>query len=118
MPDPLVIEAKATGTTLIQQLQAAGVRYIEAMPAHRGNDKMTRTNAFSDMFSSGSVWAPLRCRWAQELVEEMASFPYGQSNDMHDAAVWGLLRIRRGGLRIATDEDEEEYRPAPVREYY
>jgi hypothetical protein len=38
---------------------------------------------------------------------------------MHDAAVWGLLRMRRGGLCIATDEeDEEEYRPAPVREYY
>jgi hypothetical protein len=48
----------------------------------------------------------------------MASFPYGESNDMHDAAMWGLLRLRRGGLRIATDEDEEEYRPAPVREYY
>jgi hypothetical protein len=30
---------------------------------------------------------------------------------MHDAAVWGLLRIRRGGLRIATDEEEDEWRP-------
>jgi hypothetical protein len=34
-PDSLVIEAKATGTTLIQELQEAGVRYIEDMPAHR-----------------------------------------------------------------------------------
>jgi hypothetical protein len=34
-----VIEAKATGTTLIRELQAAGVRYIEAMPAHRGNGR-------------------------------------------------------------------------------
>jgi hypothetical protein len=32
------------------------------------------------------VWAPLRCRWAQE-VEEIASFPHGESKDMHDAAV-------------------------------
>ena len=87
------------------------------MPAHRGNDKVTRTNSVADMFSSGSVWALLRCRWAQNLVEQMAAFPYGESDDMHDAAVWGLLRIRRGGLRISTDEDEEEYRPAPVREY-
>jgi predicted phage terminase large subunit-like protein len=100
-------------------LQAAGVRYIEAMPAHRGNDKLTRTNAVADMFSSGSIWAPLRCQWVQDLVEQMAAFPYGESDDMHDAAVWGLLRIRRGGFCIATDEeDEEEYRPAPAREYY
>jgi phage terminase large subunit-like protein len=58
----LVIEAKATGTAPIQELHAAGVRCIEAMPAHRGNDKVTRTNAASDMFSSASVWAPLRRR--------------------------------------------------------
>jgi phage terminase large subunit-like protein len=51
------------------------------------------------MFSSGSIWAPLRRRWEQEIVEEMASFPYGESDDIHDAAVWGLLRMRRGGLR-------------------
>jgi hypothetical protein len=32
---------------------------------------------------------------------------------MHDAAVLGLLRTRRGGLRIATDEEDGEYRPTP-----
>jgi predicted phage terminase large subunit-like protein len=117
-PDSLVIEAKATGTSLIQELQAAGVHYIEPMPAHRGNDKATRTNAVSDMFSSGSIWAPLRYRWVQELQEEMASFPFGESDDMHDAAVWGLLRIRRGGFRIPTDEEEEEYTSLPPRKYY
>jgi predicted phage terminase large subunit-like protein len=101
-PDSLVVEAKATGTSLTQELWAAGIRYIEAMTVGRGNDKMTRTNAVSDMFSSGSVWAPLSRWWAQELVEEMAAFPYGESDDAHDAAIWGLLRIRRGGFRIAT----------------
>jgi predicted phage terminase large subunit-like protein len=80
MPVSLLIEVNATGTTLIQELQAAGVRYIEAMPAHRGNDRVTRTNGIADIFASGSVWAPLRCRWAQELVEEMASFPYGEAD--------------------------------------
>jgi predicted phage terminase large subunit-like protein len=88
-PWSLVVEAKATGISLIQELQAVGVRYIEAMPAHRGNDKATRTNAIADMFSSGSIWAPLRYPWVQNLQEEMASFPYGESDDMHDAAVWG-----------------------------
>jgi hypothetical protein len=37
---------------------------------------------------------------------------------MHDAGFWGLLRMRRGGFRIGTDEEEEEFVPAPEREYY
>ena len=37
---------------------------------------------------------------------------------MHDAAVWGLLRIRRGGFRIPSDEPEEEWVPHPRRQYY
>jgi predicted phage terminase large subunit-like protein len=117
-PWSLVVEAKATGTTLIQELQAVGVRYIEAMPAHRGNDKLTRTNSVSDLFRSGSIWAPLRCKWAQDLQEEMAAFPYGESDDMHDAAVWGLLRVRRSGFRIPSDEPDEEWKPRPRRQYY
>jgi phage terminase large subunit-like protein len=117
MHDSLVIEVKDRHP-FDPGIQAAGVRYIEARPAHRGNDKVTRTNGVADMFASGSIWTPLRCRWGAGAVEEMAAFPYGESDDMHDSAVWGLLRMRRGGFRIATDEDEEEYRPARVREYY
>ena len=67
---------------------------------------------------SEKLWAPLRYLWVQHLHEEMADFPYGESSDMHDAAVWGLLRIRRGGFRIATDGPEEEYIPLPRRQYY
>ena len=52
------------------------------------------------------VWAPLRLRWARELQEEMAEFPHGEHDDLHDAAVLGLLRIRRGGFRIPTDAEE------------
>jgi hypothetical protein len=93
------------------------VRYIEAMPAHRGNVTVTRTIAVSDMFSTGTFWAPLRCRWAQELVEEMARLPC-ESNDMHDPAVWGLLRMRRGGFSYGHRRGGDEYTLAPVREYY
>jgi hypothetical protein len=44
--------------------------------------------------------------------------PYEESDDMHDAAVWGLLRIRRGGLRIGTDEEEDEWRLRAATKYY
>jgi hypothetical protein len=48
----------------------------------------------------------------------MAAFPCGESDDAHDAAIWGLLGIRRGGFRIATDEEEEEWTPRTPRKYY
>ena len=82
----------------------------DEMPAHRPHDKHTKTNAVADMLSSGAIWAPPNRRWAQEVVEEMASFPCGEFDDLHDAAVLGLLRLRRGGFRIATDVQEEEWR--------
>ena len=48
----------------------------------------------------------------------MAAFPFGESDDAHDAAIWGLLRIRRGGFRIATDGEEEEWKPLSPRKFY
>lgn len=116
-PDSLVIESKATGPPLIQELRNLGL-YVEEMGAHRGQDKITKTNAVADMFSSGAVWAPLHLRWAQEVVEEMAAFPNGEFDDLHDAAVLGLLRLRRGGFRIPTDEELEEWKPRAQMEYY
>jgi predicted phage terminase large subunit-like protein len=116
-PDSLIIESKATGPPLIQELRKVGL-LVEEMGAHRGQDKTTKTNAVADMFSSGAIWAPLNRRWAHEVVEEMASFPYGEFDDLHDAAVLGLLRLRRGGFRIATDQGDEEWKPRPAREYY
>jgi hypothetical protein len=34
----------------------------------------------------------------EQVRDEMASFPYGENDDLHDAAVYGLPRIRQGGL--------------------
>jgi hypothetical protein len=40
----------------------------------------------------------------EQVRDEMAAFPHGESDDPHDAAVYGLLRIRQGGLmRLSTD---------------
>jgi hypothetical protein len=48
----------------------------------------------------------------------MATLFYRAFDDLHDAAVLGLLRLRRGGFRIARDKEEEEWRPRVAREYY
>ena len=106
-PDACIIEKKAAGTPLLYELRAMGIPLSEYTPV-RGQDKIARVNAVSDLFQSGIVWAP-PTRWAEEVVEEFASFPAGEHDDLVDSSTQALLRFRQGGfIRLASDEEEEE----------
>jgi len=116
-PDQMIVEAKAAGSPLIFELRAMGIPVTEFTPS-RGQDKIARVNAVSDLFASGVVWCPAT-RWADEVIEECASFPAGQHDDLVDSTTQALLRFRQGGwIRSSMDEwdDEPSYR-RPV-EYY
>ena len=105
-PDAFVVEAKAAGAPLIYELRQMGIAVQEFSPS-RGNDKVVRVNAVSDLFSSGKVWAP-RKRWADEVIEEIAGFPYSDNDDLTDSTTQALIRFRKGGfIRLQTDEPEE-----------
>ena len=123
-PDSLVIERKAAGEPLVQELYRAGIYVSDAAGAMgspgRSSDKVTRTNAIADLFSSGAVYAPLGQRWVEQVRHEMATFPLGEYDDLHDAAVWALLRIRHGNLvRLGSDEeDDRDWNPRPPTKYY
>jgi predicted phage terminase large subunit-like protein len=117
-PDSLVVEKKATGGPLIQELFRAGI-YVWEMNPSRSKDKIARTNSVADLFSSGMIWAPLGRRWVEEVREAMATFPNGSSDDIHDAAVWGLIRLRQGNLiHLGSDAEDEEYVPRGPASYY
>lgn len=105
-PDTLIVEAKASGGPLIFELRSMGIPVQEYTPT-RGNDKIARLNAVADMFASGKVWVP-NTSWAEELVEETASFPSGEHDDLVDSMTQALLRYRRGGfVRLDSDEEDE-----------
>ena len=104
-PDAFVVEKKAAGAPLIQELRAIGIAVQEFTPS-RGNDKMVRLNAVADLFSSGKIWAP-DTRWAREVIEEIAAFPVGEHDDYVDTTTQALLRYRQGGF-ISLDSDEKD----------
>ena len=105
-PDSILIEKKATGAPLIYEFRAMGIPAQEFTPS-KGQDKISRLNAVSDLIASGKVWVP-QTRWAEELVDEIASFPSGEHDDLVDATTLALMRFRQGGfIRLPSDEADE-----------
>lgn len=120
-PDNVLIEAKATGTVLQQELRRMGIPVTMYSPGGRkaGQDKVSRANSVAPMFESGMVWAP-DLEWAQELIEECAAFPNGDNDDMVDSTTQALMRFRQGNfIRLNTD-DEDDREPISLEpvEYY
>lgn len=101
-PDIMLVEKKSAGEPLMYELRAMGIPVQEYTPV-RGNDKISRVNSITDIFSSGLVWAPDK-RWAEEVIEECASFPAGANDDFVDTVSQALIRFRKGGM-VATTKD-------------
>ena len=115
-PDAFIVEAKATGMPLIFELRQMGIPVSEFTPS-RGNDKISRVNSVADLFASGVVWCP-ETKWAEEVIEQFASFPSGDHDDLVDSSTQAIMRFRQGGfVRTETDEPEEEHTPI-YADYY
>jgi len=104
-PDMVLIEAKATGTPLTDELRRMGIPVVNYTPS-RGNDKHTRMHLVAPMFESGKVWAPER-RFAEDVIDECAAFPNGEHDDYCDSMSMALIRYRKGGF-VQLDSDEED----------
>ena len=115
-PDCCIIEAKAAGGPLVFELRKMGIPIQDYTPS-RGNDKIVRVNAVSDIFASGFVYAP-PLRWAEELIEQFASFPNSDHDDLVDSSTQALLRFRQGGFISTQSDEDEEYVQNKKADYY
>lgn len=115
-PDSVIVEAKASGQPLIDEMRRSGI-FVQDYSPGKGQDKLARLNAVSDMFSSGQVWVP-ETAWADEVVEEWCAFPSGEHDDEVDAMTLALMRIRKGGLLRLASDPEDNWEPPRRRGAY
>ena len=115
-PDALIVEKKAAGAPLIYEMRRMGIPLQEYTPS-KGSDKIARVNAISDLFASGFVWCPNK-RWAEEVMEECASFPNGEHDDLVDSTSQALLRFRQGGFIRLNSDEEDQFMPRKKVAYY
>ena len=117
-PDMVLIEQKGSGMPLTQELRRMGIPVTPFTPS-RGADKFTRMHSCAPVFESGMVWVP-ETNFADEVMEECASFPNGEHDDLADSMTQAILRFRQGGfIMTPTDYNEEhDYISRRKREYY
>lgn len=103
--DKLLIERKATGITVEQELRRLCAResfMIQSIDPKRV-DKTARAYATVSMFTDGMIWRP-ETEWAQMVEDECASFPRGHHDDLVDTTTQALNYLRRSGFASRSDE--------------
>lgn len=120
-PDLILIEAKASGQPLADEMRLLNLPVGTFSPGRRkgGNmDKTTRMHIVSPIFESGKVWYPEGEKFADEVIEEVASFPNGDHDDFCDSMTMALMRFRQGGFISLDGEEFDDDPPRKAREYY
>ena len=116
-PESVIVEQKASGTPLTHELRQIGVPVLNFTPS-KGNDKHVRVNSVAPIFEAGKVYIPDR-RWAEEMIEECAAFPYGDHDDLVDSMTQAVLRFRQGNfVNLPSDFEDEPRDTHYMREYY
>jgi len=87
-PQAIIIEDKASGTQLIQELIAAGCS--RATRFSSAGDKIMRLHAETATIENGFVWLPDEAPWLADYLAEFAAFPRGRHDDQVDSTAQAL----------------------------
>lgn len=120
-PDAMIIEKKASGISLIQDLIMSGIPVLPFDPHDK--DKIARAYAATPYFHGGCIWAPVEKRWAADIIFECSAFPAGEYDDYVDTVTQAVLWVSRGSWLIHPDDadlydDDERGKLPKYRTYW
>ena len=98
-PEAIVIEDRASGTQLIQDLIGDGLSHVARFSA--AGDKIMRLNAETAVIENGFVFVPEEAPWLADYLAELLSFPAGRHDDQVDSTAQALAWARRPGPAAA-----------------
>lgn len=107
-PDRIIVENKASGQSLIQDLK---LNKLPVLPFQPDRDKVARAHAVTGIIERQRVWMPLKKKYAAELLQEALEFPKGAHDDAVDAMVMALLYLRRR-YELTQEASSKTERPA------
>jgi predicted phage terminase large subunit-like protein len=90
----IIIEDKASGTQLIQDLQGAGVLNVHGIENIPGTDKTMRLYSVTPLFENGAVLLPKTAPWLNDYVAELTGFPGTKFDDQVDSTTQALQYLQ------------------------
>lgn len=114
-PDRLLVEEKASGISLLQDLRLAKV---PAVPYNPGNaDKVSRAHQAAPTLEAGVLWIPESQKspgqpisWAVEFVQQLSKFPRGKHDDYCDTFTQAIIYLKNDrwfDLQEAKEVDDD-----------
>ncbi len=128
-PDLIIVEDKAAGISLIQELRHA---HLPVIPWNPGKaDKMQRLQITASIFATGRVWLPesgvrkgFVKDWCEGFLSQLCSFPDSSHDDYVDSATQAIRYLKDAGWldinpepRYDDDEDYIDAMPKRVNPY-
>jgi predicted phage terminase large subunit-like protein len=120
-PRNILIEDKASGTQLIQELRQEGVQAVTSYDP-QGLDKIMRLHSVTSTIENGLVYLPEKAEWLISYVHELTTFPSGKHDDQADstsqALDWAKQRwVEPGFFTWLRQEHEKRQAQAQTRRY-
>lgn len=113
-PDRVLVEAKASGQSLLQDLRLAKVPAVGYNPGMA--DKISRAHQAAPTLELGLLWIPESGKnrgqtvsWAQEFIKQLTKFPVAEHDDYVDTFTQAVIYLKNDGwfeLPRAYDVDE------------
>jgi predicted phage terminase large subunit-like protein len=92
-PQTIVIEDRASGTQLIQDLIGDGLSHVARFSPD--GDKIMRLHAQSAVIENGFVFVPEEAPWLADYLAELTAFPAGRHDDQVDSTAQFLAWTKR-----------------------